>query len=142
MIAGLKVSYLWHDSDVIEVRITAENAEFRGTADVYVGTDGLLEAAVMLAGFPSNNLDQRRVEFGAAGKESAGGFVRLDLYCEDGASHAAFRATIEGDYVNRGFTESAIVCVSFEPAALDVFLTQLEQIEKEHSGTASLMTTP
>jgi hypothetical protein len=142
MIEGLKVSYLWHDRDVIEVRITAENAEFRGTADVYVGTDGLLEAASMLAGFPSNNLDKRWVEFGAAGEESAGGFVRLELYCADGASHAAFRATIKGDSVNRGFTESAIFCVSFEPAALDAFLLQLEQIEKEHSGSAFLMTAP
>jgi hypothetical protein len=142
MIAGLKVSYLWHDWDVVEVRITVENADFRGTANVYVGTDGLLEAAVMLAGFPSSNLDKRWVEFGATGKRFAGGFVRLDMYCEDGANHTAFRATIEGDYGNREFTESAMVCVKFEPAALDVFLRQLEEIEKGHSGSATLMTAP
>jgi hypothetical protein len=51
MNVGLKVAYLYHDGDVIEVRITAENANFRGTADVYVGTDGLLEVAAVLEGF-------------------------------------------------------------------------------------------
>jgi hypothetical protein len=37
MKAGLKVSYLWHDNDVLELRVIAENADFRGTAAVYVG---------------------------------------------------------------------------------------------------------
>jgi hypothetical protein len=42
---GLKVTYLYHDGDIIEVRIIAQNASFRGSADVSVATDGLLEAA-------------------------------------------------------------------------------------------------
>ena len=58
MSTGLKVTHLWHDNDVIEVRVTAENATFRGTADVYVGTDGLLEAAATLAGFPMDAHDK------------------------------------------------------------------------------------
>jgi hypothetical protein len=140
MNAGLKVVYLWHDIDVIEVRIAVENAEFRGTADVYVGTDGLLEAAILLLNFPVSNLDKREVVFGAEGKGFAGGFVRLEFYCKDGAGHAAFRATIEGDYRNQDLAESAIVDVSFEPAALDTFLLKLQQVEKEHRGSAYLMT--
>jgi hypothetical protein len=142
MNTGLKVSYLWHDIDVIQVRVTVENADFRGTTDVYVGTDGLLEAAALLAGFPTNNLDKRQLVFGAEGKGFAGGFVRLNFYCRDGAGHSAFCATIEGDYGNRESTESAIVDVSFEPAALDAFVLQLQQVEKEHAGFASLMTAP
>jgi hypothetical protein len=142
MNAGLKVAYLWHDNDVIEVRVTVENVEFRGTADVYVGVGGLLAAAALLAGFPTNNLEMREVVFGAAGKGFAGGFVRLEFYCEDGAGHAAFRATIHGDSGHRKSTESAIVHVSFEAAALDAFLLQLGQVEKRHSGSASLITAP
>jgi hypothetical protein len=139
---GLKVAYLWHDNDVIEVRVTVENVKFRGTADAYVGAGGLLEATSLLAGFPTNNLDKREVVFGAAGKGFAGGFLRLEFYCEDGAGHAAFRATIEGDYGHLELAESAIVHVSFEPAALDAFLLQLRQVEKEHSGSAVLITVP
>jgi hypothetical protein len=98
MSTGLKIAYLWHDSDVIEVRITAENARFRGTADVYVGTDGLLEAVATLAGFPMHSRDKREVIFGALGKEFAGGAVHLEFYCSDLAGHTAFRAMIEGSW--------------------------------------------
>jgi hypothetical protein len=58
------------------------------------------------------------------------------------AGHAAFRATIEGDYGNREIAESAIVCVDFDPAALDEFLVELQQVETEHQGSASLVTGP
>ena len=142
MDTGLKVVYLWHDMDVIEVRIAVENANFRGTADVYVGAGGLLDAASLLTNFPVSNRDKREVVFGTAGKGFAGGFVRLEFYCKDGAAHAAFRATIEGDFRDRDQAESAIVDVIFEPAALDEFLLQLQQVETEHRGSARLMTAP
>ena len=111
---GLKVTYLWHDTDALELRVTAENAEFRGTADVDVGTDALLEAATTLAGFPKNHLDKREVVFGAAGKKFAGGAIRLEFYCKDLAGHAAFRATIEGDYRDQEVAENATVHVDGE----------------------------
>jgi hypothetical protein len=139
MNTGLTFAYLWHDNDVIELRVTAENAEFRGTADVYVGNDGLVEAAAKLIGFPENHLDKREVSFGAAGKKFPGGSVRLEFYCKDMAGHAAFRATIEGDYKGRELAESAVVDVDFNPAALDLFLTKLQHIEMEHRGSASML---
>jgi hypothetical protein len=114
MNVGLQVAYLWHDIHALELRVTAENAEFRGTADVYVGADALLEAATTLAGFPRNHLDKREVVFGAAGKNFAGEAARLEFYCKDMAGHAAFRATIEGDYGDQKVAESATVCVDFE----------------------------
>jgi hypothetical protein len=89
MNAGLKITYLYHDGDIIEVRIVAENASFRGSTDVYVGTDGLLEAAAVLEGFPKDRQDTREVVFGAAGPKFAGGSGRLKFYCKDGAGHTA-----------------------------------------------------
>lgn len=142
MRTGLKVTYLWHDNDVIEVRVTVENAGFRGTADVYVGTDGLLEAAATLRGFPINGRDTREVVFGTEGKKFAGGAARLRFYCSDLVGHTEFRATIEGDYGKQEVAESATICVDFEPAALDVFLIELQQIEREHQGSASLLIVP
>jgi hypothetical protein len=139
MNVGLKVAYLWHDIDVLELRVTAENAEFRGTADVYVGIDALLETANILAGFPKNHLDKREIVFGAAGKKFAGGAVRLEFYCKDMAGHAAFRATIEGDYGDQEVAENATVCIDFDPAALDEFLIELKKIEAEHRGSASMI---
>jgi hypothetical protein len=137
---GLKITYLWHDSDVIEVRVAAANGAFRGTADVYVATDGLLDAAATLKGFPENSRDKREVVFGAAGKKFAGGSVRLEFFCKDMAGHATFRATIEADYGDMDVAESAIVYVDFDPASLDRFLIELQQVEIEHIGSASIVT--
>jgi hypothetical protein len=137
---GLKVTYLYHDGDIIEVRIVAQNASFRGSADVYVGTDGLLEAAAVLEGFPKDRSDTREVAFGAAGPEFAGGSARLKFYCKDGAGHTAFLAEIEGDYGDQKRAQYATVDVDFEPASLDRFLIELRQVESEHRGIAVLVT--
>jgi hypothetical protein len=138
MTAGLKVTYLYHDGDIVEVRIVAENLSFRGSADVYVGTDGLLEAAAALEGFPKDRQDTREVLFGAAGPKFAGGSARLKFYCRDGAGHTAFLAEIEEDYREQERAQCATVVVDFEPAALDRFLIELRQVEIEHRGTAVL----
>jgi hypothetical protein len=142
MIAGLKAAYLWHDNDVIEIRITVENTRFRATTDVYVGTDGLCSATAIMQACPANNDDRRRIAFGGAGKAFAGGFAQLDFYCEDAAGHTCLHAVIEDDFKNRDATESAVIQVNFEPAALDTFLVELIQIERELSGSACLMTGP
>jgi hypothetical protein len=79
MNVSLRVVYLYHDVDVVEIRVTVENPGFRGTADIYVGTGGLLEAASTLEGFPEDHSDKRELVLGAAGKKFAGGSVRLEL---------------------------------------------------------------
>ena len=76
------------------------------------------------------------------GRKFAGGGVRLEFFCSDLAGHAAFRAMIEGDYGDQEVAESATVCVDFKPAALDAFLVELQQVEKDHQGNASLLTVP
>lgn len=139
MNVGLKVTYLYHDIDLVEVRITVENAAFRGSADVYLGTDGLLEAAAVLKGFPRDRQDTREVTFGSAGPKFAGGSVRLEFYCNDLAGHTAFRAVIEEDYRGQSQVQCATLLVDFEPASLDRFLVELQQVEKEHRGSASLI---
>ena len=53
-----------------------------------------------------------------------------------------FARFIEADYREQDVAESAIVCVDLERAAFDVFLIELQQVEKEHLGAASLLTTP
>jgi hypothetical protein len=136
---GLKVTYLYHDLDLIEVRVTARNERFQGSADVYVGTDGLLEAVSALQGFPKDRSDKREIVFGAAGPKFAGGSVRLEFYCKDLAGHAAFRAVIEDDYAQQELTQSATVFVDFDPASLDQFLIELQEVEREHRGSASLI---
>jgi hypothetical protein len=121
MNAGLRVSYLWHDSDVLEIRVIAENADFRGTAAVYVGTGDLREAATTLLGFPKNPLDKREITFGAFGKHFAGGAVNLRFHCRDLAGHATCTAMIESAYSGQEVAGSATVCIDFTQLLLTSF---------------------
>jgi hypothetical protein len=149
MIAGLQFTYLYHDFDIIEVRIVAQNRGFRGTADVYEGTGELLEAAAHFSGFPTDSNDRREFVFGAFGSNFAGGGVRLELFCKDLAGHPVIRATIEADSrpipvvgnVKEEDAEYATVYLEFDPASFDRFLEELRKIEIEHAGSATLEAT-
>lgn len=132
MINGLQFCYRYHDYDVIEIRIIVGNGRFRGSADVYVQTGGLLE------GFPKHAADTRQVEFGTFGPKFAAGAVRLQLSCKDLAGHSMIRATIEDGYRSRNEAESATVLIDFEPAALDEFVAALRRIEGDLKGCAEL----
>ena len=148
MIAGIEITYLYHDADVIEIRVVAQNSGFRGSADAYVGTGGLIEAAKVIEGFPANSQDTREVTLGAFGHNFAGGAVLLEFFCKDGAGHSTIRVTVESD--ERSFPrpvseqipklESAVLYVDFEPAGLDEFTVELKEIERTLGGSAVLKT--
>jgi hypothetical protein len=134
MSIGLQVTYLYHDLDMVEVSIAADNGRFRATADVYVGRGELQQAADTLRGFPATSQDTREVTFGSFGPGTAGGAVRLEFFCKDLAGHTAFRAIMEEDYPERESAQCATLLVDFEPAALDKFLRELTQVEAEFSS--------
>ena len=138
MINGLQFCYLYHDYDVIEVRITIGNGRFFGSANVYVQTGGIAEAATVLEGFPTHAADIREVEFGVFGPKFAAGAVRLQLSCKDLAGHSMIRATIEDGYRSRNEAELATVFIDFEPAALDEFVAALRRLEGNLKGCAEL----
>jgi hypothetical protein len=142
MINGLQFCYLYHDYDVIEIRIIVGNGRFHASANAYVQAGGLSEAAATLDGFPTNASDARELVFGAFGAQSAGGAVRLQLSCWDLAGHARIRATVEDDYRSENDTESAIVFIDFEPAALDEFVSALRHLEIDLKGCAELAGLP
>jgi hypothetical protein len=136
--AGVKFTYLYHDSDVIELRIAVGNGKFSGSADVYVSRGALLEAATLLKGFPENSQDTREVVFGAFGPTFAGGAVRLQFYCKDLAGHSVLQATIEADDKEQNVAQSAVVITDIEPASLDNLLPELRLIEEKLGGSAEL----
>ena len=138
MSLGLQFSYLWHDLDVIELRIVAENIGFRGCAELYIEHGQLLEVAEILKGFPQHSKDSREVVLGAFGPGFAGGAVRLAFHCKDMAGHPAFWATIEAAPLGSHKAECAEILVDFEPASLDRFLADLRTLDSELQGCASL----
>jgi hypothetical protein len=134
----LRLDLKWHDADVVEVRVAAWNGAFGGTADAYVGIGCLREAAAELEGFPRTPADARVVTFGASGPNWAGGAASLRFYCADQAGHAYVEVRLEsGDRV-ANVTQSSLLCIPIEPAALDSFVADLRRLEDEKQGTARL----
>jgi hypothetical protein len=138
MHAALRITVIWHDDDVVQLRVTGSNGRFAGQADTYVSPadfDGLPDS---LVGFPSSTSDVRELELGAFGPDSAGGGVRLRFSCRDSAGHTQVEARFEGDHVGSAPPEAALVYAEFEPAAFDQFVTGLRHIARNRSGEAIL----
>lgn len=49
---GLRITQVWEDDSLLEVRVTAFNGSFMGTVEVYTTHSHLLEWANSLQGFP------------------------------------------------------------------------------------------
>jgi len=65
MDTGIRLEFLWNDADIVEVRLSAWNGLFGGSANIYAAIGGLSESAQKLKGFPRNPSDKRILEFGA-----------------------------------------------------------------------------
>jgi hypothetical protein len=135
---GLRFEYLYHDNDIIEIRIVADNGPFRGTADAYIGRDALTDVAEGLKGFPKGSSDRREFELGGFGPTFAGGAVRLSFYTKDMAGHIVIEVTVEADNRQLDKAEHATVIADIEAAAIDQFMLELQSLEDKLEGAATL----
>ena len=141
---GFQLKYLWHDNDCREYEASASNGEFAGRVKAYISIGDLAKAAATLEGFPRNLSDTREFQFGAFGRESAGGGLRLRFFCKDPSGHAAveFRFESEGES-NTGSKwnlpeQTANFFGEIEAHAVDEFVVALRQLEETIHGTAWL----
>ena len=130
---GIRLEFLWNDADIVEVRVSAWNGLFGGSANTYVGIGELAESAEKLKGFPRTPSDKRRLDFGAFGPKFAGGAATLSFYCRDSAGHASVEVKIESDDRERIPTQSVLLVAAVEPAAVDSFVSDLRRI-RSRSG--------
>ena len=135
---GFQFDVKWHDNDMLEVCIGAWNGAFGGAVDVYVAIGKLRQAAEALEGFPRSATDKREVVFGNFGRKWAGGAASMRFYCADGAGHACVESRMESDGQVAGVTQSAVLVLGIEPAALDSFVEDLRRLEAQQRGTARL----
>jgi hypothetical protein len=135
---GFELNVKWYDADLLEVGIAAWNGAFGGAADVYLSIGRLREIAEELEGFPRSPADKREVLFGRFGQEWAGGAVSMRFYCADRAGHAYVESKIESDRRIAGVTQSVVLSLGIEPAALDSFVEDLRRLDIEKTGSARL----
>ena len=135
---GLLFAIIYTDSDLVEVRITAWNGIFGGTADVYLGTNQLGDVATQLQNFPCNCTDVREVTLGSFGQQTAGGGVKLRFF-NDKSCHAHIEARIESGQDFAGITQFVAMLLPIEAASLDSFVLQLRAINEGNKSEAKLV---
>jgi hypothetical protein len=133
--AQLRIEPVWHDQDLLEVRVTASSKTFSGAACVYIDLDGLRAAADELAGFPSRPGDRRRIEWGQAGL----GTASLDFVTADALGHCHVIVELRtGDQCGDTAGQAATVLLAVEPGAIDRFAAQLRRSTPERHVAAVL----
>ncbi|HEY2857656.1 MAG TPA: hypothetical protein VGJ21_04520 [Terracidiphilus sp.] len=140
---GLRIRFWWHDTDVVEVNISASNGAFSGSAMAYIDQDDPQKAATILEGFPKTTSDTREIGFGTVDPLSAGGGVVMRFFCTDSAGHAAveLRLRDEESPVSNRWTrpgQTAHFFADVEASAIDDFVRELRAFDPYESGLAFL----
>jgi hypothetical protein len=153
---SFEITYV--DDQLMVIDVSASNGRFTGVTKIYVGVDGqeLIDFAHQFQGFPKNIDQVEKKEFGSINPfsppitnkklqsgnqriESA--YLGLKLFCLDRSGHTAVGIEMQEDYWHE--RKEAIGKVSFEmlfnPAQADIFVQELIELGKNHSGRATLM---
>jgi hypothetical protein len=138
MTSEIKIERIYIDNELIKLRVSAWNGLFGGEADVYESVGRLSEIATLLQGFPSSVTDSREFGLGSFGDDSAGGGVSLRLFCRDRSGHIAAEVSIESDFDSNGKAQSVNLLFLCEAAAIDVFVAQLRNVDREIASEAHL----
>jgi hypothetical protein len=136
---SVRLTYRYHDGDLVELTASAWNGEFGGSTRLYLGHGELAEAADVLAGFPQHVEDSREVTFGAFGPDSGAGAMALMFSCSDRAGHCQLRLTIEADpLLHNPPLQRVELLGAVEPAAVDQFVEQMKTLDSALVGSAVL----
>jgi hypothetical protein len=138
MVVGIEFQLIWHDNDVLNLRVLAWNGDFGGVVKIYEGVGNLHVVAAHLREFPNNPGDRREIVFGNFDRKCAEGGVSMRFHCVDGAGHAFVEVSVDSNFQRGGTIQTAVPAMPVEAAAVDVFVRELERLESERSGTALL----
>ena len=126
---GVHISIIYTDEHLIELRFRASNGWFAGQADVYADAEALAQFAGVLCGFPQSQEDTREFELGSFDAAFAGGGAGLRFFCLDSVGHASAEVRLRSDpKVKGGASDTVLLHIPVEAAAIDSFVAQLERM--------------
>jgi len=138
MSPGLEFAVVWHDEDVLQVRVCASTGSFSGAADVYCDHESPQAWAACLTGFPTTPGDQRELRLGAPGPGYAGGSAVLRFRTVDRAGHAEVRLEIEAEPSDRPNSQRVELNLTVEAAGIDRFVAALAKLSRTDVGPVVL----
>jgi hypothetical protein len=135
---GIKLSVIWNDADMVELEIAGSNGMFAGVTRSYDNPDAAIEAANVLRGFPSNGSDVREIRLGQFMPNVFRGGANLRFFCMDAAGHTAAEVEIQSDERD-GPRHSVRFLLAIEPAAIDIFVQQLQELQEDIYGKSAFL---
>lgn len=132
---GIRLRFIWEDTDILEITFSAWNGEFGGVTKMYLEHGKLIEIASSLEGFPQSSKDERKFKLGDFRADGFGG-ATLRFYIKDLAGHPWVEASLHTENHDQTVTLQA----PLELAALDSFVSEVKKIEDEVDSTAFLRT--
>mgnify|MGYP000871526389 FL=1 len=136
--SALKIEITWFDDHVLELRLSAWNANFSGRANFYAALDEPARFAKHIEGFPTHRDDVREYQFGSTNVPGWGG-ATVTLSCKDGSGHLALRVSVHRDTDGASaVAQSATVRLHTVPAAIDEFVHGLRRLRVQVGAFAEL----
>ena len=135
----LTIELVWEDADLEELAIIADNGHYRGAATVYFARGDAGVMANALRGFPKS-ISQREV-FSSGSEVGDSSFAELVFYCTDNSGHTAIDVTLSECLFRQGRRSKrnrVELLLRFEPAALDTFCDELDEISRRSKTRAVL----
>ena len=133
----LELQIVWKDDDMFELKITASNARYYGTTEVYDTPESLTGFAQTLIDFPKDNKKQIH----EAGFKDGYSYFSMNFYCIDNVGHIGVEINLE-DHVATEFRheekDKLKLEIIVEPSAIDNFQRELTQLATTQKGTAIL----
>lgn len=124
-----RLQVVWGGANVFNVRFSAWNGIFGGSADILLPKGSLSDSATKLRGFPRDPSDERELTFGPFKEGDKAAIVRVRFFCRDSAGHAMIQANIGSEPDEIGWTQSAHISASVEASAIDLFVDQLQGLD-------------
>ena len=139
--SGIRLSRIWSDDDVVELKVDVSDGTSRFVNQVYVGHSNLAEIIAGLDTFKDHlHGGTQDVQFGKNGPEYANGAFHARLhFALPGRLHISTRQ--ESDFVEFGektVASSASLHVVSEPALLDRFIRELRSLASTDDSEAFL----
>jgi len=133
----LELAVVWKDEDMIELRVTAANANFYGKVQVYGQPDRLLQFASSILHSSLNEIDL----FYESGNKDGYAYFSMKYYSIGFTGHIGVEISFEGnvstDYRPEEKDKMKLEII-IEPNQLDIFQKELYELAKMEAGKATL----
>ena len=134
---AIEIISVWEDETLFEVSIRANNRKFCGEARCYTTRGEIKSLCNRIGGFPKSAADE--VHFSTQYGNSSS-YFNLSFVCTDSSAHVVARVKIAEivAYSNtRPVNDLAEFEIAVEPAAIDTFSRELENLSSANIGVVT-----